>query len=508
MVADKNFLDRIVSFLSPQAGARRARFRLVESEMVKLQKRRYDGASRGRRTAGWATSGSSANTEIQSSLVTLRDRSRDLTRNDVYASRAVQVITSNVIGTGIVAQPKSKRAVQLKNARDLWRAWAETPACDYDGQRDFYGIQSLIMRTVAESGECLVRKIRMRSKDKLPVPLQLQVIEGDYLDHTRTSQMLADGGYIIQGIEFGPDGKRRGYWLYNHHPGDPGIPPRSLMSQFYPAADVLHIYRADRPGQVRGVPWGASAILKIKDFNDYEDAQLTRQKIAACFSAFIYDSEPPVNDIKLSDDDSGDLLERVEPGLIQYLPQGKDIKFGNPPGADGYGEYSKNVLRGIAMGFGVPYEALTGDLSNVNFSSGRMGWLEFQRNIDQWRWHLIIPQACEGVWKWFQEAADLVGANIDDVRAGWTAPRREMINPTEEVKANLMAIRTGQKTPQEVIRENGGDPQEMLDEYSEWNKMLDSRALVFDSDPRKINAAGAFQQSTSDNSSNSGGSET
>jgi capsid protein len=96
--------------------------------------------------------------------------------------------------------------------------------------------------------------------------------------------------------------------------------------------------------------------------------------------------------------------DKLEPGAIEILPPGKTITFPNMPSVQDDG-HSDRSLRAIAMGFDVTYELLTGDLSNVNFSSGRMGWIEFHRNVEQWRWHMFIPRFCRPVWGWFVEAS-------------------------------------------------------------------------------------------------------
>ena len=53
----------------------------------------------------------------------------------------------------------------------------------------------------------------------------------------------------------------------------------------------------------------------------------------------------------------------------------------------------------------MPYELLTGDLSQVNYSSLRGGLVEFRRMVDALQWQLVIPGFCEPVWRWFTEAA-------------------------------------------------------------------------------------------------------
>ena len=47
--------------------------------------RRYEGAAISRRTADWQVASNGPNREIEGDLVTLRNRHRDLVRNNAYA---------------------------------------------------------------------------------------------------------------------------------------------------------------------------------------------------------------------------------------------------------------------------------------------------------------------------------------------------------------------------------------------------------------------------------------
>ncbi|MDZ4678405.1 MAG: phage portal protein [Oligoflexia bacterium] len=482
-----NFLDKAISFVSPTVGVRRARARLLEKTLSDFSKRKYEGATSSHRTGGWLTSNTSANAETHGILPRLRDRSRDLVRNNPYASRAIQIISANTIGTGIIPNAKSKNQNQSLKISGLWKKWAETTECDADGVNDFYGLQTLVMRTIAESGEVLVRRRRRFSQDKTTVPFQLQILEPDFIDTFREGKISNSGNYIIQGIEFDVLGRRVAYYLYKEHPGNNALVTSfGLQSSRVDASEILHLYRVDRPGQVRGVPWSAPIMLKLRDFDEFEDAQIVRQKIAACFAAFIRDIETPV-DLTSAQTSLGD---KIEPGAIEALPPGKDITFPNPPQLSDYAQFSSITLHAIAIGFGIPYEALTGDLSQVNFSSGRMGWLEFQRNIEQWRWNLIIPRFCDPIWQWFLEAASLLGNDITGIVATWTPPRREMIDPAKEVSATRDAIRSGLLTQSEAIRQQGYDPEQQFEEMNQDNQRLDSLGLILDSDPRKTSQAG------------------
>lgn len=469
-------LDRFISWVSPTAGLRRARAR-AQTDHV----RRYEGAAGGRRTESWLTQSTSANAETAIGLSQLRNRCRDMVRNNPWAARAVQAVVSNTIGHGITAKVSGPKRVS-----QLWRQWAESTDCDADGLNDIYGLQALILRSVAESGECLVRRRWRRPGDGLSLPMQLQVIEGDYLDHSRTTML--DTGRIVQGVEFDAIGRRVAYWLFEDHPGD--LIGRIAESKRVPASEVAHIYRRDRPGQVRGVPWAAPCMLSLYDLDGYEDAYLFRQKLANCYVGYVQDmngAETPAA--------GGSLAEAMEPGRLELLPNGKTIELSKPPDAGDYGPFTRDVLLRVAATFGITFQALTGDLSTVNFSSGRMGWLEMGRNIDGWRWHMLIPQGLETITRWFSEAAQLyAGLRTDAMSFQWTPPRREMIDPAGETSALVMAIRAGTKSYQGAMREYGEDAEVMLDEIQAHNKMLDDREIVLASDPRRTTQAGLLYE--------------
>jgi lambda family phage portal protein len=476
-----NAFDKFIASLNPAAAVRRERSRL---ELDAL--RRYEGASRGRRTDGWFTQSTSADAASSMGLSLLRDRSRDLVRNNPYANKAVQVIVSNTIGTGIIGQARAtrsrRRSTQLT---DLFTGWATDPSqCDYEGRHDFYGLQALIMRTVVESGECLVRRYIQPGQK---ISLQLLVLEPDYIDASK-DVALEGGGLIREGIEYDSKNRRVAYWLYNEHPGEQHQRVNSFNSTRVPAEEIIHLFKQSRPGQTRGVPWASPVILRMRDFDDYHDAQLLKQKISACFAAFAVDTEGA---------DAGmgaELIDKLEPGAIEILPPGKDIRFANPPSVGEIDKVSRQYLLQIAAGFGITYEALTGDLNNTSFSSGRMGWIEFHRNIESWRWNMLVPQMLNPIWKWFAQSASLGGVRgMDGIVAQWTPPRRELIDPDKEITATVKSVRSGLMSLSEAIREYGYDPEEVLREMQQDNDLLDQLGLVLDSDPRKVTLAGQSQ---------------
>lgn len=470
-----NWIDKVVGVVNPKAAFERQRYRMATQVLDEYeQSRAYEAAARGRRTENWKATGASANAELYYALETLRNRSRQLVRDNPYAKRIVRVLPNNIVGTGIRPTPRAEASRTNKRVKQLWKDWAEKTACDHDGLNNIYGLQKLAMRAILESGECLV--LRRRTRDPR-VPIRLQVIEPDHIDTNKNAESMAGGGYIMQGIEFDADGRRVAIWLFSRHPGEQFRFPTDITSKRIPIEDVLHLFMVERPGQVRGVPVMVSSMLRMKDFDEYEDAQLIRQKIAACFSVFVTDA---ADSVFKGDKTAVEMASRLEPGTIEYTPPGKDVKFATPPPAEGYADYTRKVQQGIAAGSGITYEAMTGDLSNVNFSSGRMGWIEMQREIEDWQWNTFVPQFCDRVWEWFNQAATMAGAISGPVPVEWTTPRRLMIDPVKETNAKVTQINAGLTTRTEALAEDGYDFDEVMEKLAQEQKKIQELGLILE----------------------------
>lgn len=479
-----SWLDRAIMEVAPQWGLRRARARVAAGAV-----RHYEAATLGRRTENWGRNALDANGITRTSIHRLRELARDLYRNNGWARRGVDVIGNNTIGWGITPSPATGTAKsRAKRASALWKDWAESTTCDVDGRHTFHGLMRLAMRTTVLSGEALA--VRRWDRESNALGMQIHVLEPDYIDSFRDGIRSESGGLIIQGIEFDQRGRRVAYWLFDRHPGAIRQ-PHGYASRRVPVEDVIHVYRVERPGQVRGVSWLAAAIVALEDLGEYEDASLVRQKIAACFSAFVTD-----NDLGASvgeQDPTNAKLETLEPGMISYLPPGREITFANPPAEGGYDHFTKAQLRRVAASMGVTYEDLTGDYSQSNFSSARMSRISHWANVHDWQWHMIIPQFCDPVWRWAMQAAAIAG-EIDQIpRAQWSPPPMPMIEPDREGLAYARLIRAGVLTLPEAVRERGKDFSDHIAEYASGNAELDRLGIWLDSDPRRTSAAGVTQ---------------
>ena len=497
------WIDDVIGVFAPMAAFRRKQARMA----LLTATRAYDGAKVGRRTDGWVTSGASANSEIANAGPRLRERARDLARNNPYGKKAKRVFVDNFVGIGISPQANTGVKTLDKKIMKVWADWAAN--ADAEGVCDFCGLEGVVVRSLFESGECFVRFRDRTLSDGLAVPFQLQVLESDYLDSTKTLEM-AGGGYVRQGIEFDSKGRRAAYWMWPQHPGDNFVISQRLQSVRIPADQILHIFEKDRPGQMRGVTAYAPVILKMRDLDDYDDAELWRKKIESCFAAFVIQNSgadgPVVGTIATNNATGTNAPKRVEafrPGMIEYLKPGEDVKFGNPSSDANYAAYMRTQLHAVAAGLGITYEQLTGDLSQVNYSSLRAGLVEFRRMIETLRWQVFIPMFCVPVWRRFIERAYIAGVISKlDYTATWTPMKFEMIDPLKDAQADTLMMRNGTLTLREAIANRGFDPDLQLEEIAATNQQLDALKITLDMDPRNTAKSGVVQAPVTQGDSN------
>lgn len=489
-----NWIDKTVSYFSPAAGIQRVRARAA---LKVIQRFDYEGAKSGRHHAGWHRPSTSANTEIGPALARLRDSSRDLYRNNPLARKAIKEIETKTVGTGLIPQSRAKNLRTREKLDTSFEKWSQE--CDASGRLNYFGLQSLACKTIIEGGEALIRFRDRLPKDGLTIPLQVQLMEGDYLDLSKT-QVTATG-FILQGVDFDKLERRRGYWLFGSHPGDvvnTGWYKRGagLVSAFVPASEIEHGYEMERATQVRGVPRCAPVIIAMRDMDEYEEAVRIRKKIEACIALIVTNSGGTSEDragigIGSTDAATGERAETLEPGMIQYLSGDKNIQFTDPKSSGAEPDYVRLQQRIIAAGWQVPYEILTGDLSQINYSSYRGGLLGFRDMIVKFRWDVLIPFIGDPVWKRFVDYAFAQGIVGEiDYAVEWGEPKFDLLDREKEADADRAELRIGTKTWPQAVAAQGYDPTKQLSEIADWNKRLDAEGIILDSDPRKTTPAG------------------
>jgi lambda family phage portal protein len=332
----------------------------------------FDGAQMQRRLVAWRAGGESINSLILQGGELQRARARLLVRTNPYAANASASFTSHAVGCGIKPSSLVEDGALKDEIQRLWLAW--TDEADADGLTDFYGLQAMAARAMFEAGECFLRFRPRRPDDGLTVPLQLQMLSSEHLPLSKC-ETLPNGNEIIFGIELDRIGRRVAYHFHRTHPGDVRQSGVGELVRV-PADQVLHLFHPIAESQIRGVPWVAPAMIRLWLLDQYDDAELDRKKVAAMFAGFV--TRPGPDDVMGEDsaqkDPDGAALVGLQPGTMQLLLPGEDIKFSDPADVGGsYEAFQYRTLLACCGAMGVPYTNVTGDLRQANYSSLREG---------------------------------------------------------------------------------------------------------------------------------------
>ena len=452
------WLDRTIGWIAPRAGLRRASAR-------DMLARAYEGASR---TDGWRPrrAGASARADDLADARELRHRARALVANVPYIAQAVNVMVSCTVGTGIV--PRWVGDADGQTAR-RWSAWVRV--ADYDGLLDLYGLQAKAWGAMKVDGEVLVR-LRERRTGPATVPLQLQLLEIDWLDVERNE--VRGNSEVIAGIEYDGQGRRAAYWLHERHPGDVGLRAKLSESQRVPADQIIHLFNPARPGQQAGISVLAPVIPSVRDLQVYEDAEQARKNLEARMGVIGEWDESLLDGVTIPEDVKAgqggkpatlDLGEMAGGGIFNLPPGMRNPTFVQPTAAPGYVDYVKHRQKVVAAGMGVPYEFMTGDMSEVNFSSSRVRTNQYKRDVEREQWTLLVPMLCEPVAARWLALLGLAGPQAGQgIYPDWTTPKWASVNPVQDVAADLSEIKGGLCSISEKIRQRGYDPELVFSE--------------------------------------------
>lgn len=466
-------LDRLIGWINPRAGLAR------HFDRQRLS-RAYEAASQ---RDPWKPrrSGASANADHAADGATLRYKARALVQNVPYIAVGLEGLVDYTIGEGIV--PRST-GVEADKLNKLMEEWFEV--CDADGRLNYFGMQAAAYHAMETDGEVLIRLRARRPADGLPIPLQLQLLEIDWLDSSKTGTV--NGDTIVNGIQHDPLGRVSGYWLFDSHPGD--VQPtmrRSIRTQshFVPASLIIHLFRRGRPGQARGITRLAPVITRVRDFSLYEDAEGARKNLETRLSVLASGdasslANPPdlTSTASPSDARATGSLGELASGGITELPAGMGITVLEPKAAPGYVDYSKHQLHIIAAAVGVPYEMMTGDMSEVNMSSARVRRLDFKRAVEKERATNLVPNMLRRVHRAGVDAALLNGSiRTRDYSMDWSAPKWDYTNPEKEVRADIDEISVGLSTVSEKLRQRGYKPAEVFAEIAKDAEAMKSLGI-------------------------------
>ena len=438
----------------------------------------------------WRPGNGDANSDILYDLPELRSRSRDLARNAPIATSAINTVVTNVIGTGLTMQANpdgqalglndEQTAALKRQIESEWEMWCCSLEADASMCNDFYGLQSLAMRSMLESGDVIALTPSIRRNGN-PYTLAIQLIEADRLinrDYARdTAQRMA-------GITLDRNGAAVSYDISDKHPGSVARNALtwSTVNTFgrNGRRNVLHLFDKRRPGQVRGVPYLAPVIESIKQISRYSDAELQAAVVSAALAIFVkmdseafetlFDGRSQETYINSASSWDGSVsMDMDGPGKAVNLLPGESVEVPNigRPNAN-FDPFFLSMLKQIGPALEIPFEVLIKSFSS-SYSASRAALLDFWRFV-RVRRDFMATYFCEPIKKlWFVEAVSngriaAPGFFSDPIiraaynRSKWIGDSPGSIDPEKEVKAARERIDLGISTREkESVSYDGGD---------------------------------------------------
>lgn len=426
---------------------------LFKRKAEPLQTRRFDGAAGGRR---WSSAPSFGRTgpETLAASAPIRSRARYFVANNPWASNGVSALVSGLVGFGIKPASQHPDAGSRASIGAAFNAWAKR--VDAESRTDLFGIQAAAVRAMIVDGEAFLH-MEARANG-----LRLRLLPAEMVDESDTRD-LSNGGYVVAGIEFNAAGQRVAYHVLKARPTE--VFASTYGTIRVPAEDMLHLMHPLGAGQVRGVSWLAPVLLRLSELDQLEDALAVGVKTAAMFAGFLVDQNGTGEPFDASDE-SGILTRGLEPGVLQRLPSGFDIRFSTPQQAQQTAEFVSHQIRAIAAGLGVPAHLVSGDLREANYGSLRAGMVAFRQKLEQIQFGTIIPQLCGPIWERAVSAlilrGDLPAADFEAAAALWLGaehypPPMPWIDPAKDVAAIRDALEAGLMSRRQAVAERGFD---------------------------------------------------
>lgn len=434
---------------------------------VRHNTRSFVGAQGGRLLDDWHVTKKSINELLKSSLSKLRANSRDLELNNENVRSALRISENNIIGRGIPFQVQAKTDLPEEiqesvnsGIEDKFYHWTRKDSADVRGISSYTQIQKLSVRRLFIDGEFIVQMVHRRM-GRSAVPFALKIIDPDLLDEN-LNMTLKNGHVIKMGVELNTDDRPVAY-----HFKQKSEESRSYQHVRVPEKDIIHVYDAERPDQVRGYPKTNAAMFKLHQLKGLEEATIVGKRTKASVTAFIKTMDPELlTDAEISGSAGAEDVTNLAPGKVFRLPHNTDIVTPNlgDPGSD-----SESLMtyfkRSFFALFGVSYESGSGDFSKNTYSGTRQAMVAER---DSWRIYqdFIIMAFHEIVYeRWLQQGVLSGALNIPNYydypeeykSVQWLPRGWSWVDPVKDVNASVTAINHNLKTHSSALAETGED---------------------------------------------------
>lgn len=425
--------------------------KLARAPRPRVVRARYDAAGTNpENRRHWANAdGLSANAANSPDVRrTLRNRSRYEVANNSYARGIVLTLANDCIGTGPRLQMITENATANRQVESAFEDWAAAVGLAEK-------LRTLRMAK-AEDGESF-GILTSNPKLKNDVKLDLRLVEAEQV--STPNLMLMKGA--IDGIILDTFGNPIEYHVLKRHPGDTSAAP-SLSFDRVPASAMVHYFRADRPGQARGIPEITPALPLFAQLRRYTLAVIAAAEAVADMALVIY-TDSPAN----GEADSLEAMDTIdlERRMATVMPGGWKLgqTHAEQP-ATGYREFKSEILNEIARALSMPYNVAAANSSGYNYASGRLDHQVYFKAIRVEQSHIETTVLDRIFAAWIAEAVlveDFLPQSLRQTTSRfdhqWFWDGWEHVDPAKEANAQETRLKNNTTTLAEEYSKRGRD---------------------------------------------------
>ena len=466
----------------------------LKASVRNAEMRGYKAAQINRLTSDFVGTSNSINREVRTDMVKVRNRARDLWRNDDYLQAYKHSIKANIIGPkGFLLQSKvmnpdgSEDRYANNEIEKAWNKWCRKEFCTMAGMFNFATVQKLVVEHLERDGEFIARIVKGISQKKNPFGVSLELIEPDYLDET-FNQVLSNGNTVVMGVEIDEWKKPVAFWFKKRDAVNEILGTAIGSGQFtldrVPAEDIVFVIDPEHTNQLRGVSPLASTLITHHHLNGYIEAHVVAARGGANKMLFIQ-SAVDADEAEFKGDEvdaDGNKIEYMSPGLTEYLRPGETANAIDPSFPQGeFWSFLKAMLRKIFLGRGVDYNSTSGDLEGVSYSAMRSG-KEYERNNYMMKQQMIedyfITPIFEAVLKYslLYGVLNLPYSKYDKFNSPvWVGKRWPYFDPLKDAQAAVLTINNGLSTRTKELSKQGEDFYDTINTLA--NEMNEAKTL-------------------------------
>ena len=441
-------------------------------------------------------------------------RSRDLTRNDGFATGGVTRILDNSVGASLrLSASPDYRALAVttgkafdmtwadefrKAAEALWRSYANDIGHYNDVARQLTVSQQqrLGLRHKLIDGEDLFITYWMpervgRGGAKYATAFLL--VDPDRLSNPYQAM---DSEYMRNGVELDRYGVPVAYHIRKAHQNDWYATIDSMTWERVEREDsdgwrrVIHDFERDRAGQNRGIGVFTPVLSHAKMLARYYGIELQAAALAASIGTYVtspYDPSEVMDAVggdqelgnyqKLRGDWNDERPAMFNGVRVSALAPGEDIKsLSSDHPHNGFTDFAHEMQRAIASALGVSAEQISQDWTQTTYSSARAALLESWKTLVRRRQEFAVGTATPMYAVWLREAMergqlplpngapDFIECATEYSACSWLGPARGWVDPVKEPQGSILKMDAGLSTLKQECAEQGTDWEEQLDQ--------------------------------------------